>query len=86
MRFGRTRQSVIDPPKKRKKEFTDYGEYQRRLALYNDSTDAFQVSSNMEKYFDARLGSNPNVKIEEYTIADADKSILVQSLLLKPIT
>ena len=73
MRFGRTRQSVIDPPKKRQKEFTDYGEYQRRLALYNDSTDAFQVSSNMEKYFDARLGSNPNVKTEEYTIADADK-------------
>ena len=31
MRFGRTRQSVIDPPKKRKKEFTDYDEYQQGL-------------------------------------------------------
>ena len=70
MRFGRTRQSVIDPPKKRQKEFTDYGEYQRRLALYNDSTDAFQVSSNMEKYFDARLGSNPYVRTEEHKMGN----------------
>lgn len=70
MRFGRTRQSVIDPPKKRQKEFTDYGEYQRRLALYNDSTDAFQVSSNMEKYFDARLGSNPYVQTTEFKLGN----------------
>lgn len=70
MRFGRRRQSVIDPPKKRQKEFTDYGEYQRRLALYNDSTDAFQVSSNMEKYFDARLGNNQYITTRGFELGN----------------
>jgi len=64
MRFGRTRQSVIDPPKKRKKEFTDFGEYQRRLALYNDSTDAFEVGENMTKYFNAKLNA-PQITVNK---------------------
>jgi hypothetical protein len=64
MRFGRTRQSVIDPPKKRQKEFTDYNEYQRRLALYNDSTDAFEVGENMTKYFNAKLNA-PQITVNK---------------------
>lgn len=62
MKFGRKSVLDIDPPKKRKKEFTDFDEYQRRLALYNDSTDAFEVSENMTKYFDAKLNS-PQISV-----------------------
>lgn len=65
MRFGRKTVLDTDPPKKRKKEFTDYDEYQRRLALYNDSTAAFEVSSNMEEYFDSVLGNAPGVIVQE---------------------
>jgi hypothetical protein len=73
MRFGRTRQSVIDPPKKRQKEFTDYGEYQRRLALYNDSTDAFEVGENMTRYFDAKL-SAPQITVKKGSPDDVKMS------------